>query len=663
MKAPCFRMFWSLLFSLFLAAPICLGQRQQRMDSIVLANGLNGLGTASVKDSSGIKIFNGTFSFKHNERDTSDDNAVRAIIYGGKYDSGRKNGAWLFEIDHLFPQGDAVVEDLRLVRTAAGQRSVVRANFKNGQADNYWTVHKTKVAHSVDVDSSFYAKAFFTKNNMRGAFMVWSDSLSITGQIDEMGYLDGEWVFRHQTKEGAFVNEYRVYKAGRLLEHSIALEGKEIEIPHIGMDDNFGDEQEEWVDLYIEKPYLSILQESLVYKKENLDASLRSALQMSVKASEFFQNALHSFRLAGDLEIWNIQKNDLSIEMPKVKVRRYGYADEEKEKINKALDLLAKSKTLTREILDNPQVEINRHSIKEVAQYYAILKIFNEEINKLTRVFMTLDSPTFEYLNRDKIVPHLIEELSFPKQLNYTFNDSLLRAAFIFPDNLSKNEMHVLGLYELASRIYASVQKCHEEVNPIVQRNKTKAQLTQLEEKLIQNRDSVHNLFNNKLKRDDFAELHLKYQKSVISKVDQIFVAYGKQDLNLRLESINETIAQLEDLIAFYSTLIEINTEMKDITERYIRVVWNPYTYTDMEETVKERLYLAYKNYLLTYLFNTLDQSISTGDMAQKKIDFNTLFEKMKSLREVDTKDLERALKRQTNPKTIANLLELNFDF
>jgi hypothetical protein len=35
----------------------------------------------------------------------------------------------------------------------------------------------------------------------------------------------------------------------------------------------------------------------------------------------------------------------------------------------------------------------------------------------------------------------------------------------------------------------------------------------------------------------------------------------------------------------------------------------------------------------------------------------------MKTLREVDTKDLERALRRQTNPRTIAELLELNFDF
>ena len=82
-----------------------------------------------------------------------------------------------------------------------------------------------------------------------------------------------------------------------------------------------------------------------------------------------------------------------------------------------------------------------------------------------------------------------------------------------------------------------------------------------------------------------------------------------------------------------------------------------------MEETVKERLYLAYKNHLLVHLLEELELRIYAGEMIQMKDDFDSLFEKMKALRATDTKELERALKRQTNPKDIANLLELNFDF
>jgi len=634
-----------------------------RSDTLKLENGLVGIATYSAVDSSGIKMFNGPFRFQHNTLDTNNIEGVRALIYEGRFDAGKKNGSWKFEIDELIPQGEAFVDDLKIVQRAKGQRTMIRANFKNGLAENYWTVHKTKVNQSVDVDSSFYAKAFFSKNAMLSSFLAWSDSLSIIGQINESGFLHGEWAFRHQTSSGAFVNEFRVYEAGILKKHSFVIDGKEIQIAHFGMDASFDNDQEEWVDFNLEDSYFSILHESVVYKNTLDEMDLKKALQMSEKASKFFNYALMSFRLSGDLKIWKIQKTDVIIQTPKVRVRKYSYTAEEKEKIQKALDLLGKAKKTAKAFLDNPQVEINRHSIEEIAHYHAALKVFNEEINKLNRILAKLNTPTFEYLNREEILPQLLDNVFFPGQLSYSFNDSLRQPAFNFPKALENKDMHISGLYAFAVRVHDAVQKCHEEVNPIVQRNKTKAQLAQLEEKLVQTRDSLQSLYSNTLKRDDFNNLHLRFQKTTLAQIEQIFVEYGKQELNQRLESINQVIADLENFFAFYKDLVDIKRNILDIDERYTRVVWNPYTFTDMEETVKERLYFAYKNHLLTHLLNRLEQTIYNGAMAETKSHFDALFEKMKTLREVDTKDLERALRRQTNPRTIAELLELNFDF
>lgn len=657
-----FSHWFSGLFCGWFIATISLSfaQKSQQPDSLVLGNAMEGVATYNKIDSSGIALFSGDFYFQKNKPDTVNPDYLRAIIYGGKFDSGKKQGSWVFEYDRLMPTGQRFIRDLKIRQTASGQRTTIHAFFKSNRADSVWTVRKTIVEDSKDIDSTFYSVARFKNNRFSGTFLSWSDSLTITGKIDQQGFFDGEWIFRHQTKAGDFVNEYRKFSSGVLESHVIMAAGMAQEVNSFGLDNSFEGENEQWLEMELDEVYFDIILQAALYDTNHVLESSDSYLLN--KSNQFLKNSIRVYGFNHETPLWKIQIKDENLALPKVKVRKYSYTPEEKEKIENALSLLAKSKKKVKDFLDNPQVEINRHSIHEIAFYHATLKIFNDEINKLKRVFVKLNSPTFEYLNREEILPKLLEKLSFPDQLNYSFNDSIRQVQFDFPTNLNQNDIHILSLHELVVEIHNAVQKCYDEVNPIVQRNKTKAQLAQLEEKLVQTRDSVITVFSNKFKRDDFNSLHLRYQKQAIDQAEKIFVEYGKQDLNQRLTSINKALLDLESFMAFYVNLTEIKTEIVDIEERYTRVVWNPYTFTDMEETVKERLFVAYKNHLLEHLLQALERSISDVALSDKKSYFDALFDKMKALREVDTKELERSLRRQTNPKIIAELLELKLD-
>ena len=163
MKVQVLKLYWSVLVVVVFLPQTSIGQLHQQKDSLRLANGLEGFTTHLFQDSIAQKNSKSPFLFSYNEIDSSQENAVRSIFYQGQYESGAKNGSWVFEVDDLSPQGEAAIEDLRIIQLASGRRSLIRANFKNGLAENYWTIHKTKVNNSVDVDSSFYAKAFFLK--------------------------------------------------------------------------------------------------------------------------------------------------------------------------------------------------------------------------------------------------------------------------------------------------------------------------------------------------------------------------------------------------------------------------------------------------------------------------------------------------------------------
>jgi hypothetical protein len=97
------------------------------------------------------------------------------------------------------------------------------------------------------------------------------------------------------------------------------------------------------------------------------------------------------------------------------------------------------------------------------------------------------------------------------------------------------------------------------------------------------------------------------------------------------------------------------------VKEEYTRVVWNPFTLTDMTETVKERVFNAYESYLIKHLNASLNSWIACNKVQLIRINFDQLTEKMMDLRKQDTKELEKNLKRLNDITQIIKLFDLQF--
>jgi hypothetical protein len=484
--------------------------------------------------------------------------------------------------------------------------------------------------------------------------VAWSDSLSITGQVNELGHFDGEWAFRHRMPSGAFVNEFRVYDDGVLTQHAFYIAGKELEITHFGIDET-PDDDEDWVNLEVEDLYFEILLQSVLYDQSEND--LRSLFNNS---NNFLKFSVQAFGFDNGVPIWNLQKNEKNIALPKVKLRKHSLNQELQAKLQKSLDLMQRSQAKIDGFLTDPQVEINRFNLEEIAQYFVLFQVYKVRVDQLAQLLTQLNSPAFDYISREEILPKMLNQITFPSSVSYTFNEIEQNFEHAFPSNLEEEAMNLVTLLQTTEEIYAAIKKRHAEIQPLLERNKNQAQIALLEQQLVVKRDSVIAFFNNQYKQEDFNKLHLKYQVAVQNKVNQIFEEYSKQELNQRLESISATLLEMDAYLQFYKELVRIHKEMEYIEkDLYTRTVWNPYTFTDMDEIVKERVFNAYKSYLLPHILKFLETELSTAQITLSKQQLEATFTQMKKLRNEDTKLLESQLRKQTNPIIIAELLHI----
>jgi hypothetical protein len=623
---------------------------------IVLANGFEGNANYEHYDSNGQNFFNGIFEFQKNISDSMGNDTVKSIIYQGTYQNGYRNGQWIYEFDKLWPVGEKSVFNLKILQSGEGMRKVVRGYFKDGLADSNWVAAQKIVNQSQDVDTFFVAKGSFKNNVFVGDFQCKSDSLEIRGQISEHGLMQGKWIFKHLRSKGQLV-ENRTFENGILVNHNIELGSKLYPINHIGLDQSYGGEGEEWVEQTVSKSYFDVISETNFTEADPLDKEdLKNVIDNS---NNFLKFSIFSLGTDQNVEIWKIQENDNNIQYPKLKLRRYDYSEDETKNILNALADINQSKNVIVNFFADPQNEIFRLRYDEIAYYFETLKIYQKVIKNLEYGFNKLNSPAYLFINRLEIIPHLFKAINFPDNVKYTIGDSSYSNTFDFPDNVSKNDLSLDVLTKTSNEIHNSIEEIISIVEPIIYRNKTKAELTGLELKLVHKKDSIIDLFFDD-KLEDYNSLHIRYRNKIKEVSEKLFVDYSLNELEQRLDEINPLLSQFDELLFFYDRLVDIEKQQNEIQELYTRVVWNPFTLTDMQEIVKSRVFNAYRE-LIPYLLNQISKDLEIKSIEKSHDNLKTLFSFMREIREKDTKKMEKDLKKVRDVNVIIQTFNLNF--
>ncbi len=607
-------------------------------------------------------IFDGNFRFKSIHFNEDNNRTSRSIGYIGVYNDGKKNGKWVFSRKKLKKELPFIVEGLKVVYNATGTEFKIVGNFEEGMASGDWTAIFQNFENSEPTDSLYYFQTSFKEDRMSGSISGNSEKIALVGNFNEEGLLDGKWRIRHKIN-GEYLDEYRDFENGVFKSHYFEFQEKKYLVEHVGFDTSVDREEENWVEIGVNEGYFEIFQfTNLGLEEKNdipLDISIR---ELSTNANRFLENSLLSFGFYDGFNVWEaLQGNDF-FEYGKFKVRKYEYTNKE---IN-AIESIQESVSDIQEFIDyysnNTAFEIGVVSFEELAKNVQVIKAYEGEVDAMKKFAQKVSTPIFQFVKRDKVLPFLIPNHKFKEELNYKFQDEERAFSFAFPEQRSAYDYDLVSIAEYYKELRNALSDVLEESKKIESDIEKQEGLSEREAELIKKRDRLTRLFNGDENADEINQYHEKIADAMIKQVEAVFNQYAKSSLDEKQDNVQDYIKCYNQYFDLYERFLEIPSKKDRVKEVYTRTVFNPFMMTDISEISKERVFNAYNDILHNYVVELIEENLSCDEVENRLENLDILHKAMLEIREKDTKDEERQLRREKSPTRILDILEIELN-
>lgn len=456
----------------------------------------------------------------------------------------------------------------------------------------------------------------------------------------------------HRDSAGSVIETLK-YESGVLKSHNIDIGGSNVRMKHEALDDN-SLEENTLTSIPFDKMYFEILQLSTLGNDDQVSIKTIEGIQSATSA--LVTSVFKSYMSCNGHDIW---EGNVTITAPKVKVKKYPFSQGEKENLNNSSFLLEESNSIIDDFLTDSQVEISRNSNDTIAKYYKVYQYYDTALNVLDQVFEELREPAIEYVRRSRVIPKLFVGTEYPENISYDIDGQSVEFPFDFPNSLKAEQATISLLFNQLESIHKKLVILNTTLQPLLDKEKQRVDLAEDERKLVEKRDSILHLFGSE---NELNEYQLKVAQSVTNYIQEKFKSYAKQPLDERVETLSSILSCYSSFIELYDQLEALPKQVRELKILYTRTVWNPFTMTDMDEIVKERVYNAYRNTLLDFCMEKLENNIRCGNVESSMSNFELLFKKMKMLREQDTSELEREIVRETDPVVLINAFGLKIE-
>ncbi|MFN3528490.1 MAG: hypothetical protein ACK417_01035 [Bacteroidia bacterium] len=549
----------------------------------------------------------------------------------------------------------------RIQQSATGTEREIVANFSDGKADGKWTTISRKIFEGVVSDTLEYFTIHFSKGDLVGATSGRTAKSRFTGAFSPEGTLDGNWEFQSKTPE-TILRENRVYMNSVFTKHELGVGNKMVDFKHPGLVmDLAGVDTQAFEVVPLTAELFEALYETKLIQKGDFK-ELADKFQQSVRRSnEIMNQGLFAFGRENGSDIWARLGGSDPIPMPKVKLALFAFDSAELV----ALDRAAKSADQINKMLDafftDPQIDVGSYSYEEVALSKVVMKIYQEQFKALSGSILKFQNESYRFIHRGRYLDRVGPKLNFPESVEYEFKDSVRIRSWEFPDLNSKKWSHLSELTDALELIYTQMQASVEQVDQVLEDYRREKLLAEFEGKMIARRDSVHMLFSN-TDGEKFNSYHEQLAEKVKTFAIQRFKTYAALKPEEKSEAAEEVLNCFANLIRLYTELEKQPLRMASLKEQYTRTIWNAYTFTYMDEIVKERLYRAFESELLPAITNDLINHLSCQQLEAKMLNYARSYRRMMELRETDTRLQERQLRRTPGYKSLIEIFEFDLN-
>lgn len=572
----------------------------------------------------------------------------------GYYSNNKVDGNWEVRSGTLRPVGGGVFKDYNYSFKVTGTEIVARGQLKNGQRHGNWKFYEWDISKSEIVDTLFYTDLSYATDSALGCISIRrGEKEFINAYFDKNALADGSWSYINTEDNRPHIREWK-FENNHLVMKNIAINNTQYTI-------DFKQETATSINeevMHLDSNYFEII--DLIASINDPDPYLQSAesrptIPLLMEALERIQEVDSILYLTTGIQIANRLK---------VKLIKIPYQDSEVSSFKSIGENIKRIDAVTLDILGDPQINIAKISTWEIARYLSVLERFQSDLIESFRTLLDLyKSGNLEYIYRGK---RLFKTLNFQTtvQLDSISSDGLKMADYRFHEfRLDEEEINLTTAETYINSILSEIDLIRDSLDFFIYEMKKEENLVGLETALINKYEEVKQL-NDSIITLEFT----KIAGFDIHGTLHLYMEKWMGDYS-RLESIPEKMQQVEPLIDCFNrmerlikTLENVPFNIKIIEEGYTRTVFNPYTFSNMDEKIKMPIYRSFNELLLPGVFENL-KSLTCDKILTNQDNFVNLFEGMIELLKRDTRKEERRIRRVTDKQKGSDILGFNLIF
>lgn len=566
----------------------------------------------------------------------------------GAYAMGKADGKWEFLRRELLPSGKPFAKDFAIIQPAVGIETNLEATFTKGIPTGRWQA-KQRVADESNAIARTKVSAVIhlSQATAIGAFEYMNSVCEVSGSFDQEGKFHGTWTIAFGQSLSAL--ETREYHHGLLLRHSV----KHADAMYELVEDStavkvlMGDEALRTFD------FGSLTTAILLQRVRHVE----EAADLVRISDAAIAEALEVFGIGFDSPVFQQGEGMSRVKAVQVRFRQFPILKDEKI-LNDQIANVAQTIVQESEgFLTSPTVEMERLSNEDVARQCAELEALLEISYEVFQLCQELDDEELSFVDRNEWFQLNYATPSWPAAFTFEFDQSTENVPFL-KFSAFKDVANRAALLGALNRLSNEVRGTIDEVMNQLQAVELDTYLSQREEALMFRRDSLNNLFSGKLTAGT-NQYHSSVAQGVRESLDLAFEQYAKTDAALRggeIDKLEQCVRFTEDL---HDALSKLPLRIDRIDREYTRSVWNPYTYTFMEEVQKERIYKAYNQFILPHFITEINQFESCKAYEKVPALLIALYDRLALLLNEETAQLERDLRRVNSPIEAAAILQI----
>ncbi|SHK19392.1 hypothetical protein SAMN04488007_2325 [Maribacter aquivivus] len=637
-----------LQFLVFIVVGISIpmnGQEIQTYNGPLQIGKYNGKATYSYKLVDNDTVLDGDFTVLRSNLQELLEKQDYSFQFKGAFVDGTANGPWKFQFGKFNSKSQSEIIDYQYRVLVNGIQKSASGKIQMGKPNGKWTILEEQIENSEISNTLFKSVISFENGVPQKNFSINNENYILVGRFLRDGLAHDEWSLF--PSNGMDQSESWYFKDGLL--QSIRVDD---ESDHKTIKGYKGYNGQTKI-INLNAGYIKALEIQL--SQVDVDILHHNSLPELLK-----QNAAR-YQEVDDI-LSELGKSEFLPEF-KVKVPYYPLDSLEVSKVDSIVSYYKKANELSESILHNSQLNILKLSDTNTAYQYNTVLHLKEKFLKPIQEIVSYDSlGILEYTSRQQLINHVFPAGMPKSKVDIEMQIDSVKSSkpYTITSNAVTNtdNSSIANIEAVAKMGYDGILSIANEVKETLAQEKRQNELASLEEEIILQNDSLVT-FIEAIKDS----IPLKYANSlhqIKSFASTTLNDYSKvKSAQNRLAAARNTVECLDNLNDLSRTVSQMPVYHTAIKESYTDRIWNPFMATLMDEDIKKKITSAYSKILEPYFLTEIEQHISCETIKNLNNTITATYKKVLELKDQDTKKLERKLKKEKDPVTVLEMLNV----